>query len=507
MNERRWGVVLAYGQIFVNIGVALLFTPFLVHSLGQAGYGLFAIVGSFAAYLSILDMGMNDSVIRYVVRHRHSTPGRDDAQAFLASMLTVYSGLGGLVVAAAFATVFVVPVLFDKSLGMTEQHDLAAMVLILGLGTAITIATNPVGAVVNAYERFVFLRVLETLANLLATAITVFLLMRGFGPVMVVAVMASSLVAMAAAKALYVKGRIGLRIRYGRCRWQDLRPVLAYSAPIFLAVVVEQIFWRLDNILIGAVIGASAVAVYAIGVMFNKYFMSFATAVSRVLMPDLVRRIDAGAGGEELTAILVRVSRVQALVLFLILSGLGLFGREFLGLWLGPGFDASYSVLLFALCPYALELVGNVRNVILQVKGLYWYRVGIFGAMAFLNIPLTLLLLRYFGVVGAAMSTGVGILAGYAAVAVLLHRRVGIDMPEYFRGLWTGIGPALLLSLAAGLAVQALIQAGGWPGFLSRVATFVPLYTAFMWAIGMNTRERAELSALLASVGRSISAR
>src|SRR5690606_34291722 len=154
----------------------------------------------------------------------------------------------------------------------------------------------------------------------------------------------------AAAKAFYVRRRIGLRLRYGAIDWRELRPVLAYSAPILLAVVVEQVFWRLDNILIGAMIGASAVAIYAIGIMFNKYFMSFATAVSRVLMPELVRRIDAGASGPELSSILVRVSRVQALVLFLVLSGLVLFGREFLALWLGSGFAASYAVLLFALC-------------------------------------------------------------------------------------------------------------------------------------------------------------
>lgn len=507
MNERRWGVLLAYGQIFINIGVALLFTPFLVHSLGQAGYGLFAIVGSFAAYLSILDMGMNDSVIRYIVRHRHASSHSGGPQEFFASMLTVYSGLGGLVVVGAIALVFLVPVLFSQSLAFDERRDLASMVLILGAGTAVTIATNPIGAVVNAYERFVFLRLLETLANILATAVTVVLLIQGFGPVMVVAVMASSLVLMAAMKAVYVRTRIGLRIRYGGYNWRELRPVLGYSAPIFLAVLVEQIFWRLDNILIGAVIGASAVAIYAIGIMFNKYFMSFATAVSRVLMPDLVRRIDQGASGAELTSVLVRVSRLQALVLLLVLCGLVLFGRQFLELWLGPGYDDSYMVLLFALCPYALELVGNVRNIILQVKGLYWYRVAIYGAMAVLNIPLTLVLLRYFGVVGAAISTGLGILMAYVAVAVVLQYRAGLDMPAYFRGLWKGIGPALVLTIAGGMAIQALIPPDGWTSLLLRIGAFTPLYGIVMWSVAMDAREKSELIVAWAWIRRTLDAR
>ena len=84
-------------------------------------------------------------------------------------------------------------------------------------------------------------------------------------------------------------------------------------------MLVEQIFWKLDSILIGARLGAAMVAVYAIGVMFNKYFMAFATAISRVMMPDLVRRIDAGSDAAALTARLVEISRWQALVLMLVL--------------------------------------------------------------------------------------------------------------------------------------------------------------------------------------------
>jgi O-antigen/teichoic acid export membrane protein len=271
----------------------------------------------------------------------------------------------------------------------------------------------------------------------------------------------------------------------------------SYAAPIFVSMLVEQIFWKLDNILIGAQLGAAAVAVYAIGVMFNKYFMSFATAISRVMMPDLVRRIDSGSDVAELTRRLVEVSRWQAMVLMLVLSGLVLFGPHFIRLWLGPGYELSYWVLVFTLGPYSLELIGNVRNVVMQVKGLYWWRAGIFLAAALVNIPATLLALRHWGIVGAAVCTGVGILAAYLGVASVLSRKAGIPVLGYLRGVWKGIGPALLLALGVGVILRTMMSDLSWFALASNISLYTVLYLVLIWSIGMSTDERYAVRAAL----------
>src|SRR5690606_12623629 len=135
------------------------------------------------------------------------------------------------------------------------------------------------------------------------------------------------------------------------------------------------------------------IAVYSIGITFNKYFMSFSTAVSRVLTPEIIRRVDAGADPAHLTDLMVRISRVQAYLLLLTLGGLIVFGQRFLALWLGSEFALSYWIMLSVLVPYTIELTGNARNIILQVKGLYWHKSAITLSLAALNIPLTIFLM------------------------------------------------------------------------------------------------------------------
>lgn len=500
MNERRTGALLAYVQVFLNIGIALAFTPVLVKSLGQSGYGLFSIVGSFVAYLAVMDMGMNDSVIRHLIRHQ-TLGDTKGARKFLGGMLSLYAIVGLLILGMAAILIALSPRIFSTSTTVSEQALMQSMLLVAAVATAVTVALNPIGALVYARERFVFIRTLEMTTNVLSTTTIYVLLQHGMGALMVITVSYGSLIAASLVKVLYVRFGLGEPVRYGRFSWPAVRPILAYSAPIFVALIVEQIYWRLDNILIGAFMGAASVAVYAIGLMFNKYFMSFATAISRVMVPEVIRRVDAGADARELTSLLVRVARSQAMVLMLVLTGLIIFGDEFIVLWLGPEYAISYVVMLLALCPYALDLMGNVRNAVLQAKNLYWHRVSIFAAMALLNIPLTIGLLKTYGVAGAAASTGVCIVIGHVLILRVLHQKTGIRMATYYKGLCHRLAPTMLACLAAGWLVDLALPTG-WKALATKVAVYTVLYCAMLWCFGLDDEERIAVRGVLGGAMR-----
>lgn len=495
-RQRRIGGVLAYVQIALNIAIALAYTPFMVRTLGQSDYGLFAIAGAMVSYLVILDMGLADSVVRRLVG-LHGKDDRQGEQAFLGSMLSLYGVLAGLVLLAACVLALCVPLLFGNSMEPHALRTLQLMLLPLAISTAAVVACNPVNATLVAHERFVFLRLLEMATVVLVTLASVAALLLGGGVLAVVVVSSCGAICAVMAKWLMVRRRLGLSLAPKRVERAQVADMSTYAAPIFVSMLVEQIFWKLDNILIGARLGAAAVAVYAIGVMFNKYFMAFATAISRVMMPDLVRRIDAGSDTAALTRRLVEVSRWQAIMLMLVLSGLLLFGQHFIDTWMGPGYGVSYWVLVCTLGPYAFELIGNVRNVVLQVKGLYWWRAGIFLVAALLNIPATLLAMRYWGIVGAAICTGAGILAAYLGVAWVLSRKAGIPIFAYWRGVWAGIAPALLLALGIGAILRVTLPESGWLALAGKVILYSVAYLGLMWGMGLAMDERSQVRAVL----------
>lgn len=487
MSQRASGVALSYLLILVRLVVTLLFTPFLVSSLGVEGYGLYALVGALAAYLYILDFGMNDSVIRFFVGHADQPIERD---RFLAGMLGLYVVIGALVLLATYALTIMVEPVFGAHNTPEQLSMLRDMILITGVGAAVLVALNPISALLSALESFVFLRSMEIVATILSTLVMVVVLHAGGGAVHVVAVAAGSMALQAVIRLGYAIFLMHIRVRLALPEPAVIRRVGAYAAPIFVVMIAEALFWRLDSILIGAMLGAAPIAIYAIGVTFNKYFMSFATALSRVMTPEIIRQIDQGADARALTDMMIRISRIQAMFLLLILSGLIVFGQRFLVLWLGPQFSFSYWITLVILVPYTFELTGNARNIILQVKGLYWQRSAITLAMGVLNIPLTLVLLEKMGVFGAALATGVAIMAGYILIALLLKIRVGMDMMHYWLQTGRGVVPIAMVLTGLGLCVERVLPEGWVPLIVSGLL-YTAIYCLVVHRWGANQEERA----------------
>ncbi|MBV7377953.1 lipopolysaccharide biosynthesis protein [Maritimibacter dapengensis] len=492
MSQRTTGTLLAYALIVVRIVVTLFYTPILVGELGQAAYGLFALVGALAAYLYVLDFGINDSVLRFFVAHGDR---RDVRDAFLARMLVLYLGIAGLVALALGGMVALIGPVFARSIAPDQIETLRIMMVLTGIGAVALVAGNPVAALLSASERFVFLRGLEMAGVIGAALLNTWFLFQGFGAVAVVAVLTSTMLLQVLARVVYAVVVLGVRPGSPRPDRAELGRVARYAAPIFVSMLAEVVFWRLDAAIIAALIGAAPVAIYAIGVTFKTYFMSFATAMSRAITPEIVRRVDAGAGAAEITDLMVRISRLQALVLFLILGALIVFGLRFITLWLGPGYEQSYIVMLLVLGPYALELTGNARNIVLQVSGLYWRKSAITIAMALLNVPLTILLIGPFGVIGAAASTSVAILVNYLLIARLLQSALGLDMARYWRGTAQGILPVFIAATLAFQLLEPLIPEG-WFWLVVGCLIYTLAYATAAWRFAMNDQERGRLIAL-----------
>ena len=493
MSKRASGAALSYLLIFVKLVVTLFFTPILVSSLGVDGYGLYALVGALAAYLYILDFGMNDSVLRFFVAHENEPVVRD---AFLAKMLGLYSVVGVLVLLGAYAMSLLAEPVFGASNTPEQVETLSAMIVITGIGAASIVALNPIGALLSATESFVFLRSMEIAATVLAALVMVLVLRAGGDAVDVVMVSAASAIVQAVLRIFYAVFVLHARIQLALPDRETLGRVGGYAAPIFVVMIAETLFWKLDSILIGAVLGAAPVAVYAIGVTFNKYFRSFASALSRVMAPEIIRQIDRGADATVLTDLMIRISRIQAMFLLVILSALAIFGQRFLVLWLGPEFAPAYWVMLAILIPYTLELSGNTRNIILQVKGLYWQRSAITMTMALLNIPLTLALLQIWGVVGAAISTGIAVFVGYVLIALLLKLRVGMEIGRYWLETARGILPLAVVVTALGLWAERYLPSG-WKALLLGGLVHLTVFGLAIYWLASSPDERVLIDRFL----------
>ena len=101
MNQRKWGAALSYVNIIATLAVGLLYTPVMLKLLGQSEYGLYSLIGSFAGYLGVLDLGLGNTIVRYTAQNR--AVGTENREAELNGLfLAIYSGIGLLTVGVGF---------------------------------------------------------------------------------------------------------------------------------------------------------------------------------------------------------------------------------------------------------------------------------------------------------------------------------------------------------------------------------------------------------------------
>ena len=70
MNQLKAGAALSYLSIALNMVVGLVYTPYLLRMLGQSEYGLYSLAASLIAYLTVLDLGFGNAIVRYTAKFR-----------------------------------------------------------------------------------------------------------------------------------------------------------------------------------------------------------------------------------------------------------------------------------------------------------------------------------------------------------------------------------------------------------------------------------------------------
>lgn len=98
-----------------------------------------------------------------------------------------------------------------------------------------------------------------------------------------------------------------------------LYEISGYAFFIFLNAIVDKIYWGTGQFILGIVSGTIQVAIYAIAMQFMNMYMQFSSAISGVLLPKVTMMVANGATNKELTSLMIRIGRLQYIIVNYIL--------------------------------------------------------------------------------------------------------------------------------------------------------------------------------------------
>lgn len=492
-----------YVLIGVNILLGLLYTPYMLRMLGQNEYGLYSLVATIIAYLTLLDFGMGTAVVRYTAKFRAEGKTEESRSAF-GMFFLLYTGMGIVAFIAGLCLYFNVDTLFDRTMTPEELSRARTMILLLLVNLAVTFPMSIFNSIITAYEKFVFQKALNILRVALSTAVIVVLLRQGYKAVAMVVVQTVFNLAVLALNAFYCRYKLSIRLAFRICKPAFIREVLAFSFWAFLNDIMFRIYYGAGQFVLGAVDGTAAVAAFALGVTLQHMYIMFSGGISGVLLPRITAITTRQGSEPQISALFIRTGRIQYIVMAFLLSGFVLFGRQFVALWAGTGYEDVYVIALAFFFPCLIPLIQNTGIAILQARNQMKYRAVMLVCVAVASLVLQILLARPYGAIGCAVAVG---LANFVGQGILLNihfrNRQKIAIGSFWREIAKMSAVPVLLTTAGWFVVRRF-ELDSVPRLMLGIAAYAAVYIPAFWHFSMNGDERRLLAEPFKRIGNKI---
>ena len=501
MNQLKVGIILNYLIIFINLIVGLLYTPYMLGMMGQSEYGLYSLVASVIAYLTILDLGFGNALIRYTAKFRSEGREREQQEMF-GMFLILYIGIGIVASLIGVGLLQNVDRLFGDTMTAYELGRARTMMWLLVANLAITFPMSIFGSIITAYERFVFAKGLNIARLVLNTVVMIALLSFGYKAVAMVVVQTTFNIATLIINLLYCKYRLKIKIIFGKIRWELLQEVAIYSFWIFINIIIDRIYWSTGQFVLGAKVGTVAVAIFAVAIQLQQMYMAFSTAISGVFLPKVTAMVARGAQNSEISDIFIRVGRIQYIVISLLLYGFMVFGRAFIELWAGEEYSEAFVVTLLFFIGLTIPLIQNMGITILEARNQMRFRSLLYVGIAIISLILQIALANKYGIVGCAIAITGALLLGHGLIMNIYYKsKQNIDI----LGFWLQIAKMSVAPIAISIAASYLLcsqDIDSWSELLKYILIYLAAYLPMLYIFSLNTYEKGLLKELFMNLKR-----
>lgn len=489
MNQIKAGAVLNYVIIGLNALVGLLYTPFMLRCLGQNEYGLYSLVASIIAYLTLLDFGFGPAVVRYTAKYRAERKTKEQYSLF-GLFFTLYSIIGVIAFVIGLLLYFNIDWLFDKTMSQSDLSQARTMILLLLFNLAFTFPMSVFGSIIGAYERFIFQKSVLVLRIILSTGVMIAVLALGYKAVALVVVQTVFNVLLLTANFIYCRQELNVKFRFDSFRWTFIRQILSFSVLVFLGDIMFKFYYNTGQFVLGATSGTIEVALFALGVTLMQMYMMFSGGISGVLLPKITSMVAQHKTDKEISDLFIRTGRLQYIVMAVILVGFVVLGKQFIQLWAGPDYVGVYSIALIFFLSTIVPLIQNTAISILQARNQQKYRSLMLVIVGVVSLVFQVILSNYYGAVGCAIAVGAANIIGQGIILNwYYYSRQNLNIIKF----WKEIGKMTIVPASIAVVGYFIINEftiDSWLKFILAVVCIMVLYIPLVWKFGMNESER-----------------
>ena len=491
VNQIKAGAILSYLTQLVHILSALIYTPIMLRLLGQTEYGLYQLAASVISYLSILTLGFDVSYLRVYSKRKVENDERGIA-ALNGMFLIVFSALAIICLACGSMLAINAELVFGARLSLFEINRAKTLMVILLFSMAIAFLNSVFSNFITAHEKFFFQRFIVFLKTLFNPFLTLPLLIMGYGSVAMVTISFSLTIFEFFSNIYYCLKKLKMKFSFRAFEFKLLKELWTFTAFVFIANIVNQLNWHIDKFILGRMIGTVAVAVYSVGAQLNGLYTTLSSVISGVFVTRVNSMVAEKKSGKAITDLFTKIGRVQFILLALVFSGYILYGREFVIMWAGEEYSSAYVIGIMLMLPVTVTNIQTIGVEIQRAKNKHKILAIVNLCIAIINVFLSIVLVNYYGIIGAVIGTFVSVTVGNVFINIYYHKRLDINIILFWKEIIRFL-PAVCVAVIFGVLLKKIIVMSGIVGFITKVFLYAIIYCISMWLLGMNENEKVQI--------------
>lgn len=475
-------------NIALNVAIGIVLTPFIIRSLGDAEYGLYTLIGSFVAYLALMDLGLNNTIIRFVSKFRAERDKKGE-EVSLGTTMKIYALISFTLVFIGVVLYFFIEDIFSKSLQPDEISKAKVMFLILVFNLAITLPGGAFTAICNAYEQFVFPRLIGIIRYVLRAISVIAVLTMGGKAISLVIVDTVFNIAVIGVTFFYVVFK--QKVVFDFTKWDKgmVKQIFSYSFWIFVLGIISQLQWNSGQIMIGVKANTIQVAIYGVGIMLGTYYATFSSAFSQLFLPR-ASQMSVQNSKEEQLEMMVKIGRISFMILMHVLIGFIVLGKEFIFLWVGDTYKDAWSIALIIMFGYTIPLTQTFANSLVEAYNKISFKSKVYLICLTVGLIIGYFLLNNYNGIGVAAGITGGWLIAQVIMNVFYQQELKLNMLVFFkRVLQNQIFPIIIVTVIS-LIINSFIIENSWILLVIKILSLSAIYWITTYCFSMNLSEK-----------------
>jgi O-antigen/teichoic acid export membrane protein len=417
------------GNVLANVtswvwplGLAIVSTRVLLHSLGAERYGVLILIGAVVGLFGFANLGLTFALMKHL-SHDGAVGDHERARRLVGT--AVILSLGAAITIGALL-IGLQALILDAVLGPNAEFraEAAPVFVLTTLALGVTLVSAVYYAVVAALQRY---RTLALIRVVTATTLTV--------AQVALAVTGQGLPTIAAANVIVAVVGLGLLLAYVARSDQRsvlafvfdravLKRLLSFGAFRTLDIAATAVLMQIDRVIVGTYAGTAAATYYAIPQGITQQFSHMSTSIAEPLFPRFSALVAVG-DNREAARLYLKATRLVGWFVATTVSVVTVMSQALFELWLGT----DYAHRIVPLMPWlsigwgalALSLPAIFA---LNARGVPQVNAALRVGQAIALVALCLVAVPALGATGAALSLAATMVATIPPYIALVTKRV-----------------------------------------------------------------------------------